>query len=82
MLEEIMKAFKEYREAIFERLQEIGQYRDEQHKKNESNIATSEDALCEISTNIDQRLADIEDALCALSDDTTEIGAAGETEVK
>lgn len=38
MLEEIMKAFKEYREAIFERLQEIGQYRDEQHKKNESNF--------------------------------------------
>ena len=82
MLEEIMKAFKEYREAIFERLQEIGQYRDEQHKKNELNIATSEDALCEISTNIDQRLADIEDALCALSDGSVAAGAAGETEVK
>lgn len=77
-----MKSFKVYRDEIFERLQEIGQYRDEQHKKNESNIATSEDALCEISTNIDQRLADIEDALCALSDGSAAAGAAGETEVK
>lgn len=81
-LEEVKKSFKDHREQVFERMQELGLIRDDRQKSDRERIGTSEDALCELSEELDARLADIEDALCELSDDTTEIGAAGETEVK
>lgn len=34
----------------------------------ESDIAETQDALCEVSEDFDQRIADIEDALCDLSE--------------
>lgn len=45
-----------------------------QAKKQDTRIGASEDGICEMSTDIDQRMADIEDAICAMSDDTTVIG--------
>lgn len=43
-------------------------------------ISMSEDGMCEMSTDLDQRLGDLEDAICAMSDDSTAIGdTASET---
>ena len=82
MLEEIMKVFKSYRDAVYEHVSEFMNYVDGKYDASAQRIGTSEDGLCELSEELDARLADIEDALCELSDDTTEIGAAGETGVK
>ena len=36
--------------------------------KNSSSIATTEDAICEVTEDIEQRISDIEDAICELTE--------------
>lgn len=78
-MEEILKAFADFRETLFGDLQRLNEFLDNKHDSNKSKIDTSEDALCEMSTDLDQRLGDLEDAICAMSDDSTAIGDAGTT---
>lgn len=68
--EEVKKSFKDYREQVFERMQELGLIRDNSQKGDRERIAMSEDALCEMSTDLDARLSDIEDAICEMSNST------------
>lgn len=37
------------------------------HAESSSNIADTQDALCEASEDFEQRIADVEDALCDLT---------------
>lgn len=70
MLEEIMKEFKNYRDAVYERVSEFMNYADGKHDASTQRIGTSEDGMCELSSDLDQRIKDLEDALCELSGDT------------
>ena len=70
MLEEIMREFKNYRDSVYERVSEFMNYADGKHDASTQRIGTSEDALCELSGDLDQRIKDLEDALCELSGDT------------
>lgn len=70
MLEEIMKEFKNYRDAVYKRVSEFMNYADGKHDASTQRIGTSEDGLCELSSDLDQRIKDLEDALCELSGDT------------
>ena len=36
--------------------------------KNSVSIATAEDAICEVTEDIEQRISDIEDAICELTE--------------
>jgi hypothetical protein len=70
MLEEIMKEFKRYRDAVYERVSEFMNYADGKHDASTQRIGASEDGICEMSSDLDQRIKDLEDALCELSGDT------------
>lgn len=78
-MEEILRAFADFRETLFGDIQRLNDYLDGKHDSNKTKIDASEDALCEMSTDLDKRLGDLEDAICAMSDDSTSIGDAGTT---
>lgn len=44
--------------------------RQEEIDEHTGRIGTSEDGMCELSSDLDQRIKDLEDALCELSGDT------------
>lgn len=74
MLEEIMKEFKNYREAVYERVSEFMNYTDAKHQKNADQNTLSANGLCELTTELDSRITELEDAVASMmesSDDAT-----------
>jgi predicted DNA-binding protein YlxM (UPF0122 family) len=74
MLEEIMKEFKTYREAVYDRIAEFMNHVDANHQKNAEKNTLSANALCELTTELDDRITALEDALASMmesADDTT-----------
>jgi hypothetical protein len=74
MLEEIMKEFKNYREAVYERVSEFMNYTDAKHQKNADQNTLSTNGLCELTTELDSRITELEDAVASMmgsADDTT-----------
>lgn len=62
-----MKEFAELSRRLTEMDKKLSDYIDLRHETSTNSITNSEDALCEISTDITKRLTDVEDALCDLS---------------
>ena len=66
--EEIFKAINDVSNKVNELSQKIDSYFNNRCDDNKTEIETSQDAICESSTDTEQRLADIENALCELSE--------------
>jgi hypothetical protein len=74
MLEDVMKEFKTYREAVYDRIAEFMNHVDANHQKNAEKNTLSANALCELTTELDDRITALEDALASMmesADDTT-----------
>lgn len=72
MLEEIMREFKNYREAVYNRVSEFMNYTDEKHEKNANKVVLNENGLCELTEELDVRISSIEDSLAALVEGATD----------
>lgn len=72
MLEEIMKEFKTYREAVYNRIAEFMNHVDANHQKNADKNALSANALCELTTELNDRIIALEDALASMADDSAD----------
>lgn len=72
MLEEIMKEFKNYREAVYNRVSEFMNYTDEKHEKNANKVVLNENGLCELTEELDARISSIEDSLAVLAESATD----------
>lgn len=49
--------------------QRLNSYTDYRDDKNEQDIVDTENAACDLSIELDERMADIENALCELSEE-------------
>ena len=66
--EEIFKAINNVSNKVNELSQKIDSYFNNRCDDNMTEIETSQDAICEESTYIEERLTDVENALCELSE--------------
>lgn len=67
MTDDVIREFAELSRRLTEMDKKLSDYIDLRHETSTNSITNSEDALCEISTDITKRLTDVEDALCDLS---------------
>ena len=65
---EIFKAINEVSNKVNELSKKIDKYFNQRCDDNKTSINDSQDAICEESTYVDERLADVENALCELSE--------------
>ena len=70
--EEIFKAINNVSKKVNELSQKIDSYFNNRCDDNKTEIETSQDAICEESTYIEERLTDVENALCELSESEVE----------
>ena len=75
MLEDVMKEFKTYREAVYDRIAEFMNHVDANHQKNAEKNTLSANALCELTTELDDRITALEDALASMADDSADTSA-------
>lgn len=67
--EAIAKELARMNKKIFQMELIIDRYYNTRCNENEDNINDTQDALCDVSTDIEERLADIENALCELTEE-------------